>query len=128
MLNASEAESLLLNERRRLSSLLTSLTNDETEAASIGELTDYDQHQADVATETFEQWRQVGLKHTIEQEIGEVDAALARLEAGTFGFCEHCRQPIDDERMRVVPFARFCRDHQPGGEVMTTWHPVRGDG
>jgi RNA polymerase-binding transcription factor DksA len=124
-MNASEAQSVLLDERRRLSTLLDSFVNDETEASSIGELTDYDQHQADVATETFEQWREVGMRNTIRREIAEVDAALARLEEGTFGICEHCHEPIDDERIRAVPFARFCRDHQPGGESMTTWHPKR---
>lgn len=124
MLNDSEARTLLLNERRRLLSLLASFATGETEAASIGELTDYDQHQADIATETFEQWRDVGVKHTVQQEIDEVDAALARLESGTFGTCDRCHQPIHEERLRAVPFARFCRDHQPGGELMTTRHQV----
>jgi RNA polymerase-binding transcription factor DksA len=127
MWNLTEARSLLVDERRRLSSLLDSFANDETEASSIGELTDYDQHQADVATETFEQWREVGMRQTIQNEIAEVDAALVRVEDGTFGICEHCHQPIDVERIRAVPFARFCRDHQPGGEAMTTWHPRRDD-
>jgi RNA polymerase-binding transcription factor DksA len=127
MLIASEARTLLLNERERLSSLIASFAQSETEAASIGELTDYDQHQADIGTETFDQWGQVGIKHTVQQEIDEVDAALARLDGGTFGICESCNQPINDERLRAVPFARFCRDHQPGGELMTTWQPGRGD-
>ena len=117
MLTASEARTLLLNERQRSFSLLASFADGATEAASIGELTKYDQHQADIATETFEQWREVGIKHTIQQEIDEVDTALTRLEVGTFGICDRCHQPIDDERLRAVPFARFCRDHQPGGEL-----------
>jgi len=126
MLTTSEARTLLENERQHLFSLLTPLVDDETEAASIGELTDYDQHQADTATETEEQWGRVGIRHTIQQEIDEIDAALTRLEDRTFGICEFCHQPIDDERLRAVPFARFCRDHQPGGELMTTRRP-RGD-
>ena len=127
MQNPSEAKSLLLDERRRLTSLLDSFIDDHTAASSIGELADYDQHQADAATETFEQWREVGLRNTIQREIAEVDAALKRLEEGAFGICEDCHAPIDDERIRAVPFARFCRDHQPGGEVMTTWHRKRDD-
>jgi RNA polymerase-binding transcription factor DksA len=128
MLTTSEARTLLETERQRLFSLLASFADDATEAGSIGELTDFDQHQADTGTETEEQWRLVGTRHTIQQEIGEVDAALARLEDRTFGICEYCHQPIDDERLRAVPFARFCRDHQPGGELMTTWRPVGGGG
>jgi RNA polymerase-binding transcription factor DksA len=128
MVTTSEARTLLVNERQRLVSLLAPFVDDEAEAASIGELTDYDQHQADTATETEVQWRQVGLRHTIQQEIDEIDAALTRLEDRTFGTCEFCHQPIDDERLRAVPFARFCRDHQPGGELMTTRRPGGGAG
>jgi RNA polymerase-binding protein DksA len=41
-------------------------------------------------------------------ELDEIDAARARLEAGTFGGCERCRQPIPLTRLRAVPAARLC--------------------
>jgi len=40
--------------------------------------------------------------------LSEVDAALDRLEAGTFGYCETCRDPIEPERLAADPLARFC--------------------
>ncbi|MEO5839642.1 MAG: hypothetical protein ABIQ73_01260 [Acidimicrobiales bacterium] len=104
MLTASEARTLLLNERQRSFSLLASFADGATEAASIGELTKYDQHQADIATETFEQWREVGIKHTIQQEIDEVDTALTRLEVGTFGL----RPLPSPDRRRAATSCALC--------------------
>lgn len=42
--------------------------------------------------------------------LSEVDAALGRLEAGTFGFCETCHGPIEAERLAADPITRFCLD------------------
>jgi RNA polymerase-binding protein DksA len=42
-------------------------------------------------------------------ELGEIDAALARIEAGTFGICEGCGDPIGRDRLRALPEARLCR-------------------
>ncbi|MBI2207588.1 MAG: TraR/DksA family transcriptional regulator [Candidatus Rokubacteria bacterium] len=41
-------------------------------------------------------------------ELDEVDAAQARLEAGTFGTCEACHRPIGLARLRARPTARYC--------------------
>ena len=40
--------------------------------------------------------------------LDEIDAAQARLAAGTFGACEECRKPIPLRRLRAVPAARLC--------------------
>jgi RNA polymerase-binding transcription factor DksA len=43
-----------------------------------------------------------------KHELDEIDAAQARLEAGTFGTCESCGQPISLARLRAVPTTRYC--------------------
>ncbi len=43
--------------------------------------------------------------------LQEVDAALDRLEAGTFGLCEVCHETIESERLEADPLVRFCLDH-----------------
>jgi RNA polymerase-binding transcription factor DksA len=40
--------------------------------------------------------------------IEDIDAALARIDAGTYGLCEACRRPIPVERLEVIPHARLC--------------------
>jgi sigma-B regulation protein RsbU (phosphoserine phosphatase) len=43
--------------------------------------------------------------------LQEVDAALARMDAGTYGFCEVCHEPIETDRLISDPLSRFCLDH-----------------
>jgi len=48
--------------------------------------------------------------------LGEVDAALARLDGGSFGLCETCHDPIEPERLLADPLASFCLDHLDADE------------
>jgi sigma-B regulation protein RsbU (phosphoserine phosphatase) len=43
--------------------------------------------------------------------FGEVDAALERMRAGSFGICEECHEPVEQERLIADPLVRFCLDH-----------------
>ena len=47
-----------------------------------------------------------------KHELDEIDAARARLEAGTFGTCEACNRPIPLARLQARPATRYCRDCQ----------------
>ncbi|MEU1852431.1 TraR/DksA C4-type zinc finger protein [Streptomyces sp. NPDC019990] len=45
--------------------------------------------------------------------LADVEAALERMDQGTFGICRQCRHPIEPARLRIVPQARYCgRCHQ----------------
>ena len=46
-------------------------------------------------------------------ELGQIEGALERLEAGTYGICQQCGEQIDAERLRVVPYAAACRRCAP---------------
>jgi sigma-B regulation protein RsbU (phosphoserine phosphatase) len=48
---------------------------------------------------------------SLRQLLGSVDAALARLEAGTYGICEQCHESIEADRLLCDPLVRFCLDH-----------------
>lgn len=48
---------------------------------------------------------------TLEQgqkTLAEVEAALSRMDRGTYGQCEGCAEPIPEARLRALPWARFC--------------------
>lgn len=49
-----------------------------------------------------------GLESSALQEIAQIDAALARIAAGTYGACEGCGEPIDEQRLRALPYAARC--------------------
>ncbi len=46
------------------------------------------------------------------QELTAMDEAMGRMERGTYGTCEACGREIPEERLRVMPFARYCREDQ----------------
>jgi DnaK suppressor protein len=49
----------------------------------------------------------------VEADLAAVDAALARLDAGTYGRCEACGEPIADERLAAEPTTSLCERHAP---------------
>jgi len=57
-----------------------------------------------------------GATAQVEALLAEVDAALARLDGGTFGKCEVCRDPIEPDRLMADPLIRTCVDHMTAGE------------
>ncbi len=48
------------------------------------------------------------LEELERQELDEIDAARARIVAGTYGFCEECQGAIPLARLRALPVSRFC--------------------
>lgn len=72
------------------------------------ELSRYDNHPADVATELFDAELQTALRGRQEFTIKEIDDALNRIAANTYGFCESCGSEIDHERLEIIPYARNC--------------------
>ena len=100
----SDAESALLTERDRLRTELA------VGIVAPGPMT-YGS-QAAAATQVFEHQRDLALREHNEQHLAEVEAALARLAAGTFGTCIRCGKPIAAERLEALPWAAHCIDCQ----------------
>jgi DnaK suppressor protein len=64
--------------------------------------------QAAAATQVFEQQRDLALHDRATAQLALVDAALARLDAGTFGTCIRCGQVIAPGRLEALPWAAYC--------------------
>jgi DnaK suppressor protein len=64
--------------------------------------------QAAAASEVFAQQRDLALRDKSGKGLELVDAALARLDDGTFGLCLRCGVVIPDGRLEVLPWAAFC--------------------
>lgn len=112
-MNADKARTLLTEERERVSSALEGVEADvESQRESTHELSFMDQHPADVATETFEREKDMSIQDSLEHQVDEIDAALERVDEGTYGKCQQCGRDIGDERLVAVPATRFCLEHQ----------------
>ncbi|MEV4343791.1 TraR/DksA C4-type zinc finger protein [Actinoplanes sp. NPDC049596] len=67
-----------------------------------------DEHDPEGATIGFERAQLTALLTAARERIAEVDEALARVDAGTYGTCERCGRPIGEERLAARPSARYC--------------------
>jgi RNA polymerase-binding transcription factor len=68
--------------------------------------------QAAAASQVFEQQRDLALREKEEQHLEAVDAALARVDAGTYGHCTTCEGQIAAERLDALPWAALCIECQ----------------
>jgi RNA polymerase-binding transcription factor DksA len=50
----------------------------------------------------------IGQRHATRRTLEEIDAALRRLDDGTYWICPGCREPIPVKRLEILPYARFC--------------------
>lgn len=64
--------------------------------------------QAAAASQVFAQQRDLALHDRSQAQLELVDAALARLEAGTYGACLRCGRPIAPARLEALPWAAHC--------------------
>ena len=103
------ARELLEAERLQTLRRLAGLTGDfdEVVAASRDANAD-DEHDPEGATIAFERSQVAALVQQVQDRLAEVDAAIERLAAGTFGICEQCGQPIAPARLEARLTARTC--------------------
>ncbi|MFN7224741.1 MAG: TraR/DksA family transcriptional regulator [Paracoccaceae bacterium] len=87
----------------RRSDLLSRMSTVETELDSH-----HDADWEDLATERESDEVLEGIGLSAQSEIRMIDAALARIEAGEYGFCVKCGAKIDEERLDVLPYTPFC--------------------
>ena len=122
-MNDATARKLLEAERSRLEEIkhtseLESLNESETE--SYQELSSVDQHTGDLGTATFEREKADSIRISVEAQLADVEHALGRLDAGTYGTCEMCGKKIPNERLKARPAARFCIADQAKVERQAT--------
>ena len=101
--------------RERLLGVRHSIENDgvgERLDESISELASADNHPADIGTEMFERAKDMSLIESVDARLVDVDHALHKLEAGSYGVCETCGRPIAAERLEAEPAARHCVEDQ----------------
>jgi DnaK suppressor protein len=77
---------------------------DETGDLAIGS----GDHLADSASDTYLRELDGGLEENAGHLLNEIDAALARIDEGTYGVCTRCGGPIPEERLEAVPYATLC--------------------
>ena len=101
----------LLAERTRIVAALENLKNENPGSVEdeTGEEAS-DQHLADTATAMHDRELDYGLTENEEVLLTSIDAALQRIEDGTYGICSNRGEPIGEERLEALPWTDLCID------------------
>jgi DnaK suppressor protein len=106
---------LLLDERKRVASAIEYLheehpgsLDEEVEEVSHGD----DNHLAETATVTLDREIDYSLEENASEVLGAIDAALQRIDEGSYGTCARCGKEIAEERLEARPWSALCIDCQ----------------
>jgi RNA polymerase-binding protein DksA len=104
----------LVQERKRVQAALDNLHEENPGSISdeTGEDAVFDNHLADTATVTYDRELDYTLEENSEHVLAEIDAALQRIQDGTYGTCTSCAKQIAPERLEARPWATLCIDCQ----------------
>lgn len=103
-----EARARLDAEATRVRGLIDELRAEVDEATEEdhSELSTRSQHPADAGSELFEREKELSILESLERELAEIQAAIERIEQGTYGIDEETGEPIDPARLEALPTAR----------------------
>lgn len=71
---------------------------------------EYDSNFADSSQVTAERGEADRLALQLQDALDHVEAAIAKLSAGTYGICERCGKPISPPRLEAQPATKYCID------------------
>ncbi|HVA30862.1 MAG TPA: TraR/DksA C4-type zinc finger protein [Gaiellaceae bacterium] len=118
-IDTEQFRTALLEERERVERAIQNLRedhpgspDDEIEELSVGS----DNHLAETATATLDREIDFTLEENSGQVLAEIDAALKRIDDGTYGACVECGSEIAPERLEAYPWASLCIDHARAAE------------
>lgn len=101
----------LVRMMKRLGADLGGLRDEALQATggeASGGLSNVPLHMGDLGSRQAEENLTITLVGTEEQLLEDIDAALTRIEQGTYGACEECQAEIPLERLEALPYTRYC--------------------
>src|SRR5919199_6299026 len=112
-----EQRALLLAERDTYVKQAETLRAEAEQLAAEMEPGDiqFDEESGEGGTMNVERERDLALSAQNRAAVEEIDRALAKIDAGTYGICERCGEPIKRARLKALPYASLCIACKSGG-------------
>jgi RNA polymerase-binding transcription factor DksA len=116
-LDVKKYRQLLEEERDRLQIDLKRIEDraagrDRLHAEPVGQ--DFDEPGGDAATETVERAQAMAVGASLRELFEELNAALEKMDNGTYGVCDNCGRDITKKRLEALPWAILCKDCRAG--------------
>jgi DnaK suppressor protein len=94
---------MLLLRKAELEKILNSLSTEITDINKC-EIND----EADFAAASMDSGRDYQIYLNQKKELEEINEALKKIEEGRYGICEMCEDPIQEARLKIKPYAKYC--------------------
>jgi DnaK suppressor protein len=105
----TEIRKFLLIKRNELMDIMRKNQDMEPITSEVGD-------EADQAGQSLEKEMIFEVSDNERNALDQIEGALRKIEKGTFGLCESCQKPIMKERLKAMPFARYCIGCQSSSE------------
>jgi len=102
-MNTNHFKEILLVRKAELEKILFNISN-EIKEINRCEVKD----EADFASVNLDSERDMQIFLQQKKELEEINEALKKIEEGTYGICEMCEEPIQEERLKIKPHAKYC--------------------
>ncbi|MFC1708582.1 TraR/DksA family transcriptional regulator [Candidatus Omnitrophota bacterium] len=102
---------ILIKRKKEINDEINHISSDtlmKSQKDASGDISGYSYHMADVATDNYDREFSLGLASNERDILYEIDAALQKVEDGSFGICEECEKSISKTRLKAVPYAKMC--------------------
>jgi len=110
---------LLIKMKAQLLNQISNVEKDNLRTSqkdASGDLSGYTIHMADVATDSYDREFSLSRASTEQKAVYEIDEALKRIVDGEYGLCMTCGSSIAKNRLKAVPYAKYCIDCQSSEE------------
>ena len=103
-------EEILMAEKVQTQKIINSINDIQRRGNKdqSGDLSSYSIHQADMGTDTDESEKRVYILNKELEKIKDINEALRRVYDKSYGICEICGCYIPENRLRIVPYAKYC--------------------
>ena len=101
----------LLEEKKKVLKTLKNMNNMEEYGSMdnyFTELSQYDNHPADIGTEVFMREQDEGFKNNFKNTLAEIDESLRDIREGSYGVCTECNKEINENRLEAIPYVKTC--------------------
>ena len=104
---------LLLKMKSQINGDIRSMADEsEGDQADKGDVSGHAMHMADVATDMYDREFNLSLASNDREMLQKIEAAILRINKGTFGLCLKTGKRIPEARLRAVPYAEYCLEVQ----------------
>ncbi|MFA4983871.1 MAG: TraR/DksA family transcriptional regulator [Candidatus Omnitrophota bacterium] len=107
----AEFKKIILKKKEDILEEIKSISEDvlkKSQKDASGDISGYSYHMADVATDNYDREFSLGLASNEMEVLYVLDDALKRIDEGSYGICEDCKQPISKTRLKALPQASLC--------------------